>query len=194
MLLSSSNLNKKNNQNKEEKKNNKEENNFIRLKRKKTIIKKNENNSQIFYNKPKAECLNPLDRFCEKLLDWEILKDNNLNTRNNNSTGNNNTNNNSNNEEIEENQQGNELNEVKDLYSSYSEYIRIWEPLLIKETQASIYSSLSLEENSGKCRIIPLDFDDKQSSVIKFQCAFGIDDLTSNRFIFIFLLFFLFHL
>lgn len=184
-----------------------EKTNFIRLKRKRTPINNNNtnnnnssnsnnsnNSNNSYYNsnshynyimKPRPECSNPLDRLCEKLLDWDIIslleENSHENNDNNNNTDNNNNNNNINNNN--NSQRINELRETLDSYARYSEYISIWEPLFIKETQASVYSSLSLEENFGKCKIVPLDLDEKYSSVVKFQCGFGVDDMTSNRFV-----------
>ncbi len=115
---------------------------------------------------PRAECTNPLDRLCEKLLDWDII---NITFNRNNDLNEN------------EQQKFNRMKNVLDSYESYSHYISIWEPLLIAETQASIYSSLTLEESYGNCRVIPLNFDDSISSIMKLQCSAGTIDSNSSR-------------
>lgn len=134
----------------------KSSNKFIRPKRKRTGGGDEGEHRQIMKQsilvKPKAICNNPLDRFCELLLNWNIINENNEQT-----------------DDI------NKLHSIPDLFESYRQYISIWEPLFIIETKASIYSSLSLEENFGKCRVVPQNYEEKNSPVIKIHVNFGIE-------------------
>jgi hypothetical protein len=122
---------------------------YIRPKRKRTPTTTTPASHQIIIKAAKAICNNPLDRLAELLLDWNIVGD--------------------------EQQNINQLPSIPDVFQSYKQYISIWEPLFIHETKASVFSSLNLEENAGKCRVVLLNYEEKHSSIVKIQVAFGID-------------------
>jgi hypothetical protein len=117
--------------------------------------------SSFVLSKPRALCNNPLDRLSELLLNWNILN------------------------ESGEQDQVEKLPSVPDVFESYKQYISVWEPLFIHETKASIYSSLSLDENYGKCRAMPLNYEEKNTPVIKIQVNFGTES-SNSRFLNIF--------
>jgi hypothetical protein len=124
---------------------------YIRPKRKRTTttVASSATSHQIILKAAKALCNNPLDRLAELLLDWNILSD--------------------------EQQNINQLAKIPDVFQSYKQYVSIWEPLFIHETKASVFSSLNLEENAGKSRVILLNYEEKHSSILKIQVSFGID-------------------
>jgi hypothetical protein len=116
--------------------------------------------TSLVLSKPRPLCSNPLDRLSELLLNWNILNEN------------------------EDQDQVNQLASVPDVFESYKHYLKIWEPLFIHETKASIYSSLSFDDNYGQCRVMPLNYEEKSTAVIKIQVHFGIGSSNSRFFTF----------
>ena len=93
-------------------------------------------------------CSNPIDRFCEVILKWKLDADDS------------------------------DTSYLLDLptvplnFGSYSKYVQAWEPLLTRETQANLMSSLSRKPNVGKCQMCPSDaLDDARSLLIKLECS-----------------------
>jgi len=100
----------------------------------------------------RPECNNPLDRFCELLLNWSIS-------------------------DTDKNKQ-HEVNEERTVpltFSSYSSYVKTWEPLLIIETRACILSSIPTKCGTGSVRACPVDMEHVSSPLVKLQCALSND-------------------